>query len=57
MRTDGAADIFGSLGGTPDFGLPADFIGDQVIAKRALMKAARARRGLPAMPVRLAPYY
>ncbi|KAI9724176.1 MAG: hypothetical protein M1828_003921 [Chrysothrix sp. TS-e1954] len=28
-------DIFGTLGGKPDFGLPSAFIGDQVMAKRS----------------------
>ncbi len=48
-------DIFGSLGGTPDFGLPADFIGDQVVAKGNLWRSGRAagRRRLPKMLVRL----
>jgi len=48
-------DILGSLGGTPDFGLPADFIGDQVVAKGNLWRSGRAagRRRLPKMLVRL----
>lgn len=46
-------DIFGSLGGEPDFGLPADFITDQIIAKRALMKTTSRRRNLPVLPLQI----
>jgi len=51
--TNYIGDILGSLGGSPDFGLPSQFIGSQVHSKRSLhsrsMKAKRDR--LPVMRI------
>lgn len=46
-------DIFGTLGGEPDFGLPSEFISNSIMKRdvamgRGMNKRARGRRSLPA---------